>query len=75
MIKFEKLQLVKELITQSTGLCYIKNYYILIVIDLSKQQELDVVSQAMSQINLLKIYNEIEIKQYFSFLKKQKKLF
>ena len=75
MITFEKLQLVKELITQSTGLCYIKNYYILIVIDLSKQQELDVVSQAMSQINLLKIYNEIEIKQYFSFLKKQKKLF
>ena len=47
MMTFEKLQLVKELITQSTGLCYIKNYYILIVIDLSKQQELDIVSQAM----------------------------
>ena len=75
MMTFEKLQLVKELITQSTGLCYIKNYYILIVIDLSKQQELDVVSQAMQQINLLKIYNEIEIKQCFSFLKRQKKLF
>ena len=47
MMTFEKLQLVKELITQSIGLCYIKNYYILIVIDLSKQQELDIVSQAM----------------------------
>ena len=75
MIKFEKLQLVKELITQSTGLCYIKNYCILIAIDLSKQQELDAVSKAMQQTNLLKIQIEIEIKQCFSLLKKQKKLF
>ena len=46
MIRFENLQLVKEMITPLV-VCYFKGHYNLIPIDLSKQQTLDADPKAM----------------------------
>ena len=53
MITFKRSQLVKEMITQLVLLYYLyfKNYYKMIAIDLSKQQELDDNPKAIQQIN------------------------
>ena len=46
MIRFEKSQLVKEMTTPLV-VCYFKEHYNLIAIDLSKQQTLDANPKAM----------------------------
>ena len=54
MVKFEKLQFVKEMI-KTTGCLldynYFKNYYKMAAIDLSEQQALDADQKAIQQIN------------------------
>ena len=54
MKTFERLQLVREMITQLVFLldynCF-KNYFKMIVIDLSKQQALDADPKTIQQIN------------------------
>ena len=50
----EKLLLVKEMITQLV-VCYFKNNYKMIAIDLSKQQALDANPRAIQQINFTAI--------------------
>ena len=56
MITFEKLQLVKEMIKNTTGslldYSFFNKYYKMMAIDLSKQQVLDADPKAIQQINL-----------------------
>ena len=47
----------------------------MIAIDLSKKQALDADPRAIQQINFMQIQIQQEIKDFISFLKKQKKLF
>ena len=54
---------------------YLKNYYKMIAIDMSKQQELYSDPKENQQINFTGKKIEMEIHKYFSVLKKQKKSF
>ena len=54
---------------------YFKNYYKMIAVDLSKQQELDVDPKAIQQINFAANLVYQEGLESISFLKKQKRLF
>ena len=55
---------------------YFKNNYKMIAIKLSKQQQvLDADPRAIQQINFIANLDRAETQEFFSFLKKQKKLF
>ena len=54
---------------------YSKNYYKMIAIDLSKQQVLDADPKAIQQIHFTANLDRHRNRRFFSFLKKQKKLF
>ena len=54
---------------------YFNNYYKMIVIDLSKQQQLDTDPKAIQQINFTGNIDQAKVQQCFSLLKKQKKSF
>ena len=54
---------------------YFNNHYKMIVIDSSKQQELDADPKAIHKINFTEIWMEQQVQQCFSLLKKQKKPF
>ena len=75
MIILEKLQIGQE-DNYTTGCLlnykYFKKYYKMIAIDLRKQQALDADPKAIQQINFAG--NLEQQQQYFSLLKKQKKL-
>ena len=47
----------------------------MIAIDLSKQQALDADPRAIQQINFKQIQIEVEIRDFISFMKKEKELF
>ena len=52
-----------------------KNYYKMIVVDLTKQQVYILIVKQFSRLILQKIQTEQEIQESISFLKKQKRLF
>ena len=54
---------------------YIKGYYKLTAIDLSKKPKLDAILKQYNKVVLLEIYIEMEIHKFFSLLKNQKKQF
>ena len=54
---------------------YFKNYYKMILVDLSKQQALHVDSKAIQQINFTENLDRAGNTRSISFLKKRKKLF
>ena len=49
---------------------YLKNYYKMIAIDISKQQALDTDPKAIQQINLTANLVELEIQEFILFLKR-----
>ena len=51
MVTFEKLQVVKEIITQLLDYNYFMKHYKLIAIDSSKQRALDADQKAIQQMN------------------------
>ena len=53
---------------------YFKENYKMIVRDLSKQQALDADSRAIKKLISMQSWTKQEIQQFFSLLKKQKKL-
>ena len=54
---------------------YFKKYYKMIAIDLSKQQALDANPKAIQQINFTANLDRADNTRFFSFLKREKKLF
>ena len=54
---------------------YFRDYYKIIVIDLSKQQALDSDPKAKQQFKFLGKLDQVAMQQCFTLLKKQKKLF
>ena len=54
---------------------YLKKFYKMIAVDLSKQQALDADPKAIQQMNFTANLDKAGIQDFISFLKKQKKLF
>ena len=78
MITFDKLQLVKVMITPSDVyqiIPILENAIKLISVDIRKQQKLDADPKATQQINFTGNLERDENTTFFSLLKKQKKLF
>ena len=75
MITFEKLQLVKEMITNMITnqlFVYFKNYYKMIAIDLSKQEALDADPKATQQINFTANLDRVGNTTMFFIIEKAK---
>ena len=75
MITFEKLQLVKEMITNMITnqlFVYFKNYYKMIAIDLSKQEALDADPKATQQINFTANLDRVGNTTVFFIIEKAK---
>ena len=71
METFEKLQQVKEMITQlGVFYNYFKNYYKKIAIGLSKQQEYDAYSKAIQKLSFTVNLDGESSRLIFSLLKK-----